>query len=43
MVKYLRIIEEKVPDILSNPSIIKKISNGNYRVYVHNKLKKLLN
>ena len=37
ILKYLRIIEDKVTDMLSNPSIIKKINNVNCRDYVHDK------
>ena len=40
MLEYLEIMEYKLIDMLSNPTIIRKINNSNYNGYVHDKLKK---
>ena len=40
MLEYLKIMEYKLIDMLSNPTIIRKINNSNYNGYVHDKLKK---
>ena len=36
---YLRIMKDKLIDMFSTPSIIKKIVNANCKSYVYNKLK----
>ena len=40
MLGYLKIMKYKLADILSTPTIIKKVNNSNYKGYVHDKLKK---
>ena len=40
MVGFLRIKEDKLIDMFSTPSIIKKINNANYKRYVNDKLEK---
>ena len=40
MLDYLRIIWDELIDTFSTPRIIKKISNVNYKGYVHDTLKK---
>ena len=43
MLVYLKIIEDRLIDMFSTHSIIRKINNVNYKEYVHDKLKKKLN
>ena len=43
MLEYLIIIEYKLTDMLSAPSIIRKINNSSFKGYVNKKLNKKLN
>ena len=43
ILEYFKIIENKVIDIFSTPTIIIKINNANYIGYLHDKLKTELN
>ena len=43
MLAYLRIIDCKLIDKFSTPSIFKKIKNVDHKGYVHNKSKKIMN
>ena len=42
MLDYLKIMEHKLIDMLSTPTIIRKVNNSNSKSYVHDKLKKEL-
>ena len=38
MLNYLKIIEWKLIDMFSTPSVVRKIHNANYKGYVNKKL-----
>ena len=43
MLAYLKIIEDKLIDMFSTRTIIRKIKDVNYNGYIHDKLRKELN
>lgn len=40
MLEYLKVMEQKLIDMLSTPTVVRKINNGNYKGYVYVKKKK---
>ena len=43
MLEYMKIVEDKLINMFSTPTVIRKIKDVNYKGYVHDKLREELN